>query len=187
MLDFSKVKAERLSKIYDVSRFDCGDDDLNDFIKNDAFVYQEKKLATTTLFFYEEKLIGFFSVAADSLKLNFDEKENYGIHQKKLEDIPSIKLARLAVDKNYQKQGVGTNILKWCIGYILDCSEMVAIRFITVDAYPEKVNFYRNFIVNQNRHYTKKTNHISMRYDLLNKEFTSPSQNIKPEALLMKL
>ena len=172
MLDFSKVKVERLSKIYAVSNFDCGDEDLNDFIKNDAFTYQEKKLATTILFFFEESLIGFFSAAADSLKLNLDEKESYLFHQKKLEDVPAIKLARLAVDKNYQKQGVGTNILKWCMGYILECSEMMAIRFITVDAYPEKVSFYWkfHFLKNQNKHYTKKNHHVSMRYDLLNKE-----------------
>ena len=101
-----------------------------------------------------------------------DEKKSYDIHQKKLEDIPAVKLARLAVDKNYQKQGVGTNILKWCIGYTLECSDRIAIRFITVDAYPEKVNFYQkfNFIVNQNKHYTKKDYQVSMRYDLLNKE-----------------
>jgi hypothetical protein len=77
MIDFSQVKAIGLSKIYDISKFDCGDEDLNDFIKNDAFVYQEKKLTTTILFFYEENLIGFLSIAADSLKLNLDEKESY--------------------------------------------------------------------------------------------------------------
>jgi len=175
VLDFSRVKAERLSKIYDVSKFDCGDEDLNDFIKNDAFIYQEKKIATTILFFYEENLIGFVSIAADSLKLNFDEKQSYNIHQKKLEDVPAVKLARLAVNKIFQKQGIGTNILKWVIGYVLECSEMVAIRFITVDAYHDKLNFYQKFIflVNQNKHYTKKNNKVSMRYDLLNKEVTA--------------
>ncbi len=174
MIDFSQVKAVGLSKIYNLSKFDCGDEDLNDFIKNDAFVYQEKKLTTTILFFYEDDLVGFLSIAADSLKLNLDEKESYNIHQKKLEDVPSIKFARFAVDKKYQKQCIGTNILKWGIGYTLDCSDKVAIRFITVDAYPHIVNFYQKFefIVNQNKHYTKKTNHISMRYDLLNKETT---------------
>lgn len=174
MLDFSKVKAVKLSKIYDLSKFDCGDKDLNDFIKNDTSLYQEKKLATTILFFYEENLIGFLSVAADSLRLNLDEKESYNLHQKKLEDVPAIKLARLAVDNNYQKQNVGTNILKWCIGYTLECSDMIAIRFITIDAYPNKVNFYQkfNFIINQNKHYTKKSHQVSMRYDLLNKQVT---------------
>lgn len=170
MIDFSKVNAEKLSRIYDVSKFDCGDDDLNDFIKNDAFMYQEKKLATTILFFYKEKLIGFLSVSADSLKLNLQEKEGYNIHQKRLEEVPAIKLARLAVDNKYQKQGIGTNILKWCIGYILNCSDLIAVRFITVDAYPKKLEFYNKFgfSVNQDRRYTKKDNHVSMRFDLFN-------------------
>ncbi len=172
LIDFSQIKAVGLSKIYDLSKFDCGDDDLNDFIKNDALRYQSKKLTTTILFFFQENLIGFLSIVADSLKLNLDEKESYNLHQKKLEDIPSIKFARLAVDKNYQKQSIGSNILKWGIGYALDCSDRIAIRFITVDAYPNRRIFYEkfNFRINQNRHYLKKVNHISMRYDLLNKE-----------------
>lgn len=171
MIEFSEVKAISLSKIYNLSKFDCGDDDLNDFIKNDAFVYQEKKLTTTVLFFYKEEFIGFLSIAADSLKMNLQEKEHYSLHHKQLEDVPSIKFARLAVDKRYQKQSVGTNILKWGIGYALDCSEKIAIRFITVDAYRDVVKFYQKlgYLVNQNRHYTKKSNHVSMRYELLNK------------------
>lgn len=134
-----------------------------------------KRKKLQQLFYSSMKKIGFVSIAADSLKLNFDEKQSYNIHQKKLEDVPAVKLARLAVNKIFQKQGIGTNILKWVIGYVLECSEMVAIRFITVDAYHDKLNFYQKFIflVNQNKHYTKKTNHVSMRYDLLNKEVTA--------------
>ena len=134
-----------------------------------------KRKKLQQLFYSSMKKIGFVSIAADSLKLNFDEKQSYNIHQKKLEDVPAVKLARLAVNKIFQKQGIGTNILKWVIGYVLECSEMVAIRFITVDAYHDKLNFYQKFIflVNQNKHYTKKNNKVSMRYDLLNKEVTA--------------
>lgn len=74
MLDFSLVKAVKLAKYHDLSKFDCNDDDINDFIRNDAFVYQDKKIATTTIFTYEDNIIGFFSASADSLRLNPPEK-----------------------------------------------------------------------------------------------------------------
>jgi hypothetical protein len=34
---------------YDVSNFDCGDEDLNDFLKNEAFKFQADHLSHTQL------------------------------------------------------------------------------------------------------------------------------------------
>ena len=170
MLDFSLVKTERLAKYHNLSNFDCGDKDINDFIKNDALAYQEKKLATTTIFIDAGDIIGFFSAAADSLKLILPEKEEHKVKNKPLKEFPAIKIARLGRNKKYRGQKVGTNILKWAIGYILNCSQMIAIRFVTVDAYPDKVSWYEDygFKKNEDKHYTKKTEQISMRYDLFN-------------------
>ena len=39
VLDFSLVKAVRLAKYHDLSKFDCGDDDINSIIE----VLKEKK------------------------------------------------------------------------------------------------------------------------------------------------
>jgi len=46
----------------------------------------------------------------------------------------------------------------------------MAVRFITLDAYTERVEFYKRFgfLVNQDKRYTKKDHHVSMRYDLFN-------------------
>ena len=56
------------------------------------------------------------------------------------------------------------------MGYILQCSEMIAVRFVTVDAYPRKVQWYEQFgfVRNLDDRYTKKDHHVSMRYDLFN-------------------
>ena len=39
-----------------MSRFDCGDKDINEFLKQDAITYQDKKIAITTLFIYKEEV-----------------------------------------------------------------------------------------------------------------------------------
>ncbi|MBI3032574.1 GNAT family N-acetyltransferase [Candidatus Woesearchaeota archaeon] len=169
-IDFSQVKAVRLSRLFDLSKFDCGDQDINDFLKNDAITYQDNKLATTTIFVYNEQVIGFFSAAADSIKLKFKEKQDHHFQEKPIQEFPAIKIARIGRDFNYNRQGIGTNILKWSIGYVLGCSEMIAVRFITVDAYPNKVKWYEQFgfVRNLDDKYTRKDNHVSMRYDLFN-------------------
>lgn len=169
-LDFSLVKTERLAKYHNLSNFNCGDEDINDFIKNDALIYQEKKLATTTLFIYAGEIIGFFSAATDSLKLIPPEKEEHKIKDKPLKEFPAIKIARLGRDERHEGEKVGTNILKWAIGYILNCSQMIAVRFVTVDAYHNRVSWYESygFKKNEDKHYIKKTEQVSMRYDLFN-------------------
>lgn len=169
-LDFSQVKAERLAKYHNLSGFDCGDKDINDFIKNDALGYQDKKLATTTIFIYEDTLIGFFSASADSLKLIPPEKKEHELEDKPIQEFQTIKIARLGRYIKYKDMKVGENILKWAIGYIIECSQMVAVRFVTVDAYPNKVVWYEEFGLkrNEDRHYIKRTKHVSMRYDLFN-------------------
>lgn len=170
VIDFSQVKALHLSKLSDLSKFDCGDNDINNFLKHDALTYQENKLATTTLFIFNDELIGFFSTAADSIKLKLTEKQEHNMHGKPLHEFPAIKISRLGRDINYKSQNVGANILKWAIGYILQCSEMTAVRFVTVDAYPQKVSWYAPFGFKPNLHerYSKKDHHVSMRYDLFN-------------------
>ncbi len=169
-LDFSQVKAEPLAKYHNLESFDCNDKDINDFIKNDALTYQDLSLAITTIFIHNQEIIGFFSAAADSLKLKSVEKEYHKIGNVKISEIPSIKIARLGRDIRFKGLGVGNSILKWAIGYILDCSQMMAVRFVTVDSYPDKVGWYKEFgfVPNLDERYAKKDNHVSMRYDLFN-------------------
>ena len=40
----SEIKVEEISRIYDLSGFDCEDKDLNEFLKKDSFKYKKSKL-----------------------------------------------------------------------------------------------------------------------------------------------
>ncbi len=129
-IDFSQVKVERLAKYHNLNNFDCEDEDINDFIKNDAYGYQEKKIAITTVFIYNEEIIGFYSSAADSIKLNESEEILHSIDDKPIREFPAIKIARVGRDKTYAKMSVGHNILKYAIGQILACSELVGLGLL---------------------------------------------------------
>lgn len=165
--DLSKIKLAKLSSIYNLEQFDCGDADLNDFIKNDALTYEEQRVASTFLIIYDEKtLAGFFSLVNDSIRLKDGEEE--GIDHS-IPEYPSTKIARLAVQKELQKKGLGTSMVSIAIGWILECSHG-ASRFVTVDSYPQNVKWYEKigFVLNLHSKYARKDDFISMRYDLLN-------------------
>ena len=48
-MQFSDFRIVRLSSEINVTDFDCGDEDLNDFLLNDANHYQSELLAVTYL------------------------------------------------------------------------------------------------------------------------------------------
>ena len=55
-IDFNDVKVEKLSAIHKTDSFDCGDDDINDFLQNDALKYQQKNLAVTFIFIHNNNV-----------------------------------------------------------------------------------------------------------------------------------
>ena len=166
-IDISKIKVDKLSKYHKLDLFDCDDMDINEFLIKDAWCWQEKKIATTTIFIYDEEVIGFFTASCDAIKLKEDEKADHDL-SKSIKEFPAIKIGRLGVDKRYQSKGLGTLILKFAIGYILECSEKIAVRFITVDAYPEKEEWYKKCGFIPNLEHKSRTRTISLRYDLFN-------------------
>lgn len=60
-LDCSKLKIIKADKkILSSIEFDCGDDDLNEFLLEDSFGNLDNSLSKIYLCLYENKVIGFF-------------------------------------------------------------------------------------------------------------------------------
>jgi len=57
-------------------------------------------------------------------------------------EYPAIKIARLAVDKKYERRGVGRFLLLVAVGKALKISDEVGCRFITVDSKQGSIGFY---------------------------------------------
>ncbi len=170
-IDTSQMSVVELTELYDLSKFDCGDSDINEFIKFEAFAHQEESIAKTFLFIYKEQILGFCSLAADAIYLDREEKvesiANIG-HMKRYPQYPAVKLARFGRDSNYRGQSIGSElILRWIVAHVK--SLKIAVRFLTLDAYPHRASYYEHagFIKNQHKNYARKDNQpVSMRLDL---------------------
>jgi GNAT superfamily N-acetyltransferase len=115
---------------------------------------------------YEGSLAAFCSVCCDAIPLNDDEREaeQITVHYR----APAIKIARLGRDEKYRGLGLGGVLIDYVkdMAYELSTSK-VGVRFITADAYIQKVDYYSclGFIPNQaNRNKTSPTQ--SMRADI---------------------
>ncbi len=165
-ISLSMVRVEEISKIYDLSVFDCDDADLNEFLKLDSFKYKQQLIAKTFLVIYQEQVVAFFSVMNDSIKLKMNESEETK-HLKRLHEYPALKIGRLGVDRMFRRKGIGSIIIKFVIGLTRSINKFSACRFLTVDSYPNAIGFYESHNFIRNMVYQKKKDFVSMRKDII--------------------
>jgi predicted GNAT family N-acyltransferase len=145
-----KYYFETLTKEHDLTDFDCGDEELNDFLKKDALNQQNAKLNITKLIMCENKIIGFTSILTDTImikKIRDETVKSKIIKTLKLDSnkktISAVKIGRLAIDKKYIRKGLGTIILRNIIKSLKTMSEdNIGFRFIIVEGYAEVLYFY---------------------------------------------
>jgi GNAT superfamily N-acetyltransferase len=155
-----------------VSNFDCGDDELDDFLVSDALKYQEECLANTTLVLSGKTVAAYFSLAADAIRLS-DQEKNDGKIDTPFSHFPALKIARLATDAGFQGKRYGSRAVEYCVGLARHLNDEhrhdgIACRFVTVDAYPNAVDWYRRFgFIENQAHRGRKRQTVSLRIDVL--------------------
>ncbi len=154
----------------DVTEFDCGDKELNDFLKFEAVTYKEESFSNTIVIFdKDDTILGYVTTCTDSIRLNEKEKRAASKDRFSLSEFPSIKVARLAVAKQKQGHGHGRALLYWTINRVKEHATALGARFVTVDALPDSVGFYKKHLFIENRHarHTKPNRKsVSMRLDM---------------------
>ena len=147
----SKFVVKRLEKEQSIKSFDCGDEDLNDFILNDAPLYCQSRLSTSYILEDTETgdIIGYFSLAHDKISLtDFPSNSAYNRFRKQFftqgkmfKSYPAVKICRLATSIKYRGQGIGTLIINMIISSYQQDNK-AGCRFVTVDAYASALPFY---------------------------------------------
>lgn len=176
----SELPFDRLNGNFMSKAFDCGDEDLNDYLFSDALNYQNQLLAVTYYKALKNEIIFYFSLSND--KISSIETSNafwravkkIFPHSKHRKDYPAVKIGRLAVNKEFKGHGihVGSSILDFIKNWMTSDNK-TGCRFITVDAYRDAVPFYQKngFMFmgreEQNRYEEGKEKTIAMYFDLL--------------------
>ena len=144
--NIENIAIEKLTEEHDAYNFDCGDKDLNEFIQEDALTEKYEGWNQTYVAVQKgtKKILGFFAISNDSFAITLEVKKE---KEKPYPQIPATKIGRLAVDKDYQNKGMGKFLVKYAIGFVTDqICKNTGCRYITVDSYPDKVEWYlKNF------------------------------------------
>lgn len=143
-----RVNIERLENEHDRAAFDCGDPALNRYLRTFAGQNQFKHFVGTTYVASEPDqpfvILGYYTLAATSIPF-YSVVDLPGLRKLPYRDVPAVLLARLAVGQQFQKQGIGHQLIGDAIKRTLELTQVIGCRCLIVDAYPNAVSWYAKF------------------------------------------
>jgi len=151
------------------ARFTCDDEDLDDFLRTDAWRLQEHHVVQTFVAIYDGELAGYAAVLVNSVELKPNERKRIALHFNDHPIVPALKVARLAVSHGLRStvRGLGEELMRVAYDRAITLSEYAGCRLITVDAYPKSVGFYEKlgFRLSRAERYSGQE-HPSMWFDV---------------------
>lgn len=135
-------KLERLEKRHNRKGFDCGSEPLNQYLAQTARQHTERGISRTYVLvedFAPERIIAYFTLNLCQLRAEELPPQYAGSLPRQ---VPGIKLGRLAVIKERQKQGIGEILLVSAMKMVLEVFETAGGIGLFVDAKDEKAKDY---------------------------------------------
>ena len=137
----------RLATTHDVDDFDCGDSALNDYLRQTARQHQKKNISQTYVIVDEvtpDAILGYFTL---TIRPMMPIAQLPAAYQRRLpREVPGYTLGRLAVDKRYQGQGIGTDLMMSAIDRVRAAAANVGGWGFFIDAKNERAaRFYEDF------------------------------------------
>lgn len=142
----ASVRIVRLDKSHKKNDFDCGSEELNEFLSRYAGQNARNGISVTYVAIAEDSadILGFYSISngevahADLPELEARKLPRY--------PVPVVRIGRLATSLNARGQGIGKLLLVDALRRTLSLSEEIGIRAVEVDAKtPEARAFYSQY------------------------------------------
>lgn len=137
--DAGRWSVRRLDRRSDVAAMDCGEDawgqSVTEFLVEDTFERQELLLNRTTLFYYDDILIGYVTLASALLEVRQAARvaQQPGISEIGREIVPSVLIARFGVHKDHQRRGYGRRMFDWVLAEVFQGSVGTRLLILHVD------------------------------------------------------
>jgi GNAT superfamily N-acetyltransferase len=142
--DVGEISApEHLTSAHDLSSFDCGIPDLNDWLKKRALANDTSGASRTYVVCSGNKVIGNYALANGGMAL---AKAPGRVRRNMPDPLPVMIVGRLAVERCWQGRNIGRSLLRDAILRTLQAAQIGGIGAILVHAISEDARrFYERY------------------------------------------
>lgn len=124
--------------------FRCGDDSLDNWLHRYARHAEAANTARTFVSTDGESVVGYYALAIGQVEPT-DATERLLKGQPSRQPVPVLVVARLAVDRAHQGQGVGRSLLQNALLRCASIGESVGVRAVVIHANESASPFYDQF------------------------------------------
>ena len=118
---------EKINPSHQVDQFDCGNIQLNNWLKHRAFKNEIQGASRTYVVTFENVVVAYYCLANGAIAQTISTGK---VKRNMPAPIPVMIIGRLAVDQNWQAKRIGKPLLRDAILRTLQASEIAGIRAI---------------------------------------------------------
>lgn len=122
---------EKLTPVHDLSRFQCGEPELDDWLKRRALPSEEHGASRSYVVCVGQRVVGYYALAVGAAAHTVSPGR---VRRNMPNPVPVMVIGRLAVDLNFQGRGIGSALLKDAVLRTVHAAEIAGIRAILVHA-----------------------------------------------------
>ena len=134
---------ERLSTEHDVTAFDSGERVLDEWLRRRALANEASGESRTYVVGAGKRVVGYYTLAVGAVT---HAKAPGRIRRNMPDPVPVMLIGRLAVDREFQGQGIGAGLLRDGVMRTVQAAEIAGIRAILIHAKTEDARrFYERY------------------------------------------
>jgi len=142
---------------FNIEFFNCGNDDVNDYLKNKASIQEEEKITKIFVIHKDNIIIAYSAIFCSHLYFRLPDQETEF-------RVPGVCIGQLGVDTEFQGKGLGKILVQHAISLANKISNYSGCRIIYVDAYDNAIDYYKNLRFHL---IESRPNHNRMFFDLI--------------------
>lgn len=135
-IDVKKLRIMPLDSTMDRADFCCGEPELDAFFRDYAAEHHDNHLARVNVAFYDQELVGYYWLAAQSHASGRLSDEATG-KLERIEFAPCIYLGMIGVLKKFQGHGIGRIMMLHAFERTLEIAELAGVYALTLEAINE--------------------------------------------------
>lgn len=117
--------------------------EVQKFVQDKAQWYIKNKLATVwKVYDGKENILGFFTTSMTAINLKDLSFQDLVVHYNTIR-YPALLLGQMGIDKKYRGNGIGTMIIRFCVGLGLDVGKRVACRYLVIQTDKDHLEYYQ--------------------------------------------
>ena len=130
--------------------FESSKPELNEFLRKDAFGYQNLNLGITYLLLDDKnKLLAYVTLGMGSLRI--PDMHEFDFHGKKLKEypkdfpnqFPALLIGKLATNKDDENKGGGGLLLDYALKIAMEEKQKIGCAYVLAHVYPESLDWYK--------------------------------------------